>query len=102
MINDKKWEADEEGIVEIVVENKGFYHYLAQRFFDKPRFSFIRLDKYGSCVWRQIDGVRTGYEIGQILAEEHGEAEQQLYERLSRFFGILKQNQYIRWVKDRK
>lgn len=40
-INDKKWELDDEGYVEVTVENTGFYNTIAQKFFKKPRFSFI-------------------------------------------------------------
>ena len=34
--------------------------------FEKPRYSFIKLDEYGSCVWKQIDGKKTIYEIRKI------------------------------------
>ena len=63
----KKWELLEDGIVEITVENTGMFNTIAQKIFKKPRYSFIKLDVYGSCVWQQIDGKRTIYEIGQIL-----------------------------------
>ncbi len=56
VINDMKWNELEDGIVEVVVENTGFYNTIAQKFFHKPRFSFIKLDEYGSCVWKAIDG----------------------------------------------
>ena len=51
-INDMKWEVLEDGIVEITVENKGFYNTIAQKIaFKRPRYSFIKLDEYGSfCV----------------------------------------------------
>lgn len=101
-INDKKWEVLEDGIVEITVENTGFYNMLAQKLFKKPRFSFIKLDKYGSCVWQQIDGKKTIYEIGQILEKSHKGASNQLYERLSTYFGILERNKYIIFVDEDK
>ena len=62
-INDMKWEVLEDGIVEITVENTGFYNKVAQRLFKKPRYSFIKLDEYGSFVWQQIDGKKSIYEI---------------------------------------
>ena len=43
-INDMKWEVLEDGIVEITVENKGFYNTIAQKLFKRPRYSFIKLD----------------------------------------------------------
>lgn len=100
--NDKKWEVLEDGIVEITVENTGFYNTLAQKIFRRPRYSFIKLDKYGSCVWQQIDGKKSIYEIGQILKKEHKGASNQLYERLSTYFGILERNKYIIFVNEEK
>ena len=98
-INGKKWELLEDDIVEVTVENTGFYNTLAQKLFKKPRYSFIKLDEYGSCVWQQIDGKKTIYEIGQILKKEHKGASNQLYERLSTYFGILEKNGYITFVE---
>ena len=40
-INDMKWDVSEDGIVEITVENTGFYNTIAQKIFKKPRYSFI-------------------------------------------------------------
>ena len=94
-INDKKWELDENGLVEVTVENTGFYNTIAQKFFKRPRYSFIKLDKYGTCVWQQIDGKKTIYEIGQILKNTHKGAADQLYERLASYFKILESNGYV-------
>ena len=44
-INDMKWDVSEDGIVEITVENTGFYNTIAQKIFKKPRYSFIKLDE---------------------------------------------------------
>lgn len=102
MINDKKWEVLEDGIVEITVENTGFYNTLAQKLFKKPRYSFIKLDEYGSYVWQQIDGKKSIYEIGQSLEKKYNEAGQKLYERLSAYFGILASNKYIVFADEDK
>ena len=61
-INDMKWDVSEDGIVEITVENTGFYNTIAQKIFKKPRYSFIKLDEYGSFVWQKIDGKKSIYE----------------------------------------
>ena len=95
VINDKKWELTDDGLVEVTVENTGFYNTIAQKFFKRPRYSFIRLDEYGSCVWQQIDGTKNIYEIGQILKNTHRGAADQLYERLASYFKILEQNSYV-------
>ena len=94
------WEETDDGLVEVTVENKGFYHFLAQKIFHKPRYSFIKLDDYGSFVWKQIDGTKSIYEIGQILNKERKGASHQLYERLVKFFVILEQHHYIQYKKE--
>ena len=86
-INDMKWDVSEDGIVEITVENTGFYNTIAQKIFKKPRYSFIKLDEYGSFVWQKIDGKK--------LQAVHEGAATQLYERLSQYFAILERNKYI-------
>lgn len=98
-INDMKWEVLEDGIVEISVENTGFYNTIAQKLFKRPRYSFIKLDEYGSFVWQQIDGKKTIYEIGKELGANHKGASTQLYERLAKYFAILERNKYIVFVK---
>ena len=94
-INDMKWDVSEDGIVEITVENTGFYNTIAQKIFKKPRYSFIKLDEYGSFVWQKIDGMKSFYEIGKELQAVHEGAATQLYERLSQYFAILERNKYI-------
>ena len=42
------FEENEEGLVVLTVENRGFYNKIAQKFFHRPRFSRISLDKYGT------------------------------------------------------
>lgn len=91
----KEWKFLKDGMVEIKVENKGFYNTLAQKLYKKPRFSYIKLDAYGSFVWQQIDGKKTIYEIGQLLASEHEGAADSLYERLAKYIGILARNKYV-------
>ncbi|MDO4169075.1 MAG: PqqD family protein [Lachnospiraceae bacterium] len=97
-INDKKWEVLEDGMVEVVVENTGFYNTVAQKIFKKPRYSFIKLDEYGSYVWQQIDGEKSIFEIGEKLKKHHKGASNQLYERLATYFGILEKNEYVVFV----
>lgn len=95
----KNWEVLEDGLVEVTVENKGFFNGIAQKFFHRPKTSYIKLDLYGSCVFQQIDGKKTIYEIGQILGETHKEASDQLYERLASYFETLRRLHYIEFQK---
>ena len=92
-----EWQVLEDGLVEVTVENKGFFNVIAQKCFHRPRTSYIKLDEYGSCVFQQIDGKKSIYEIGQILAKTHEGASNQLYERLSAYFETLRRLHYIQF-----
>ncbi|MEI3521206.1 MAG: PqqD family protein [Anaerosacchariphilus sp.] len=89
------WKLNEKKLVEIEVQNKGFYNWLAQKFFKRPKVSYISLDEYGSFVWRQMDGQRTIYDISFLVKECYGEEAEPLLPRLTKFFQILYQNHYI-------
>lgn len=97
-----QWKITKDNLVEIIVENKGFYNVVARRLLKKPRFSYVQLDSYGSYVWRQIDGKRNIYEIGARLEKEHSKAGEMLYERLSMFFNILEKKKFIVFMEEDK
>lgn len=93
------WKILEDGIVEIYVINKGVFNTIAQKIFKKPKVSQIKLDKYGSLVWKAIDDKK---DIGQISLEirnEFQDDEKIFYSRLVKFFQILKENKFIEYRK---
>lgn len=94
------WDVDENGIVTVHVVNTGFYNRLTQILFKKPRISHIKLDGYGSFVWKQIDGKKTVFEISKLVKEKFGQEAEPLLERLVKYFQILYQNQFIGYVYD--
>lgn len=94
------WDADKNGMVTVHVVNKGFYNRLAQKLFKKPRNSHIKLDKYGSFVWQQMDGKKSIYDISKILKDRFGKEAEPIFERLVKFFRILYQNKFIGYVKE--
>ena len=96
------WDADKNGIVTVHVVNEGFYNWLAQKVFKKPRISHIALDEYGSFVWQQMDGVRNVYEISKLVSEQFGEKAEPVVERLVKYIQILYQNKFIGYVKKKK
>ncbi len=93
------WDADKKGIVIVHVVNKGFYNWLAQKLFKKPRISHIKLDEYGSFVWQQMDGNRTIYEISILVKAQFGKDAEPVIDRLVKYFQILYQNKFIGYVK---
>lgn len=95
------WNMDHKGMIEIKIENKGFYNWLAQKLFQRPRFSTISLDEFGSFVWRQMDGSCTIYDIARLLKEKYGAQAEPLYERCTGYFQILYRNHFIAYAKGR-
>ena len=79
------------------VVNKGLYHWIAQKIFKRPRISHIKLDEYGSFVWRQVDGRRTIFEISDLVKEKFGREAEPLLNRLVKYFETLYQNEFILW-----
>jgi len=47
-----------------------------------PEKSKKELDDYGTLVFREIDGVKTVRDLGELLAETYEESQEYLYERL--------------------
>lgn len=90
-----EFEVDDDELVTITVPNIGFFNALAQTFFHRPKISYIHLDPYASYVWRGLNGKRNITQVGAYLKRKHGEEVEPLYERLSQFIWILKENKYI-------
>lgn len=95
------WDIDKKGIVTVHVVNRGIYNWAAQKLFQKPRISHIKLDEYGSFVWQQMDGARTVYEISGLVKSRFGKDAEPVIERLVRFFQILYQNKLIGYRKEK-
>lgn len=96
------WTCDENNIVTLDIENKGAFNFIAQKLLGKPRVSHIHLDELGSCVYRNIDGVKSIYEIGLAVKEEQGEKAEPLYERLSDFIKQLEALGFVKAVGTRE
>lgn len=94
----RPWKKDEKGMVVIEMENKGFYHRIAQRFFKKPKVSYIELDRYGSHVWENIDGKHTVYEIVQSMEDKFPQEKDRMLDRVVTFFATLQTHGFISFV----
>lgn len=93
------WDVDKQGKVTVHMVNRGFYNWIAQKLFKKPRISHIDLDRYGSFVWQQMDGKRSVFEISKLVEEHFGKEAEPVIDRLVAFFRILYQNKFIGYVK---
>ncbi len=94
-----KWEQDEKGEVTILVENKGIFNRLAQKFLKKPPVSKIHLQGIGNFVWPRIDGKTSIYELGIKVKEQFGEKAEPLYERLTEYVKMLDSYGFVRIKK---
>lgn len=93
---DTDYEADEDGIVTLYIEWKGFYHKIAQKFFHRPRVSDVKLDGYGSFVWLSIDDKKDVHQLSKELDVRYPKMEKSL-SRLIKFLEILHDNKLITW-----
>ncbi|MCH5188182.1 MAG: PqqD family protein [Oscillospiraceae bacterium] len=91
----RPWRVRDDGMVEIDMENKGFYHSIAQKFFKKPRVSHIALDRYGSVVWQNIDGKNTVTDIIHIMENEFPDEKDRMLDRVVTYMATLQRNSFI-------
>lgn len=90
------FEENDEGLVVLKVENTGFYNTVAQKFFHRPRFSYISLDKYGTVVWKSLDGNTTVSEVVENMKTAFPDETDRMLDRTIQFFRILDSNNYIK------
>ena len=63
----------EDGIVTLEIENKGVFNKITQKFFKKPKISYVHLDEMGSFIWPIMDGKMNITELGKLVDAEFGE-----------------------------
>ena len=90
-----RWTQNEEGIVTIEVDNKGFFNRLLQLIAKKPPVSYIHLDENGSFVWKCIDGQNDIIKIGELVKEHFGKDAEPVYERLVKYVAMLENAGFI-------
>ncbi len=92
---DHPWREKEDGIVEIDMPHNDFYSRIAQKYFKKPKVSHISLDKYGTVVWKNIDGTHTIYDILSIMEETFPDEKELMLNRVVTYMATLESNQFI-------
>ena len=86
-------------IVTIHMVHRGFFPWVAQTFFGRPRVSHIDLDVHGSYIFQQINGERTVGELALLMKERFGQDAEPLYDRLVQYMKILRNNELIYYRK---
>lgn len=100
MINDENtWGFDGANKVIIKVRNKGIVNAFAIKYLNKEPEKEIELDRYGSFVWQQIDGVNTIQDIIDNIVETFEEERALVTKRTVMFFEMLRINKLIEFSK---
>ena len=66
VISEKNTWSAEEGVVTVHMVHRGFFAFIAQKLFHRPRVSHIKLDEMGSFIFPLLDGSRTV----EVIAED--------------------------------
>ena len=93
------WKEDGQGIVTVDMVHKGIFDKLAQKLWVTPKVSHVKLDRFGSFVWKQMDGNRNIIDIGVLVREEFADQAEPLYERLAKFVKMLRDNRFVTFGK---
>lgn len=101
VISEKNDWHEEDNIVVIDMKHTGLFDKAAQKFWHRPSVSHIKLDEFGSFVWKSIDGKRDIEQIAKLLKEEFGDDVEPLYDRLVEYLKILYNNGFIKYDKSK-
>ena len=93
---------DNQGKITLLQENKGVFHFLAQKILKKPKVSQIHLDEMGNFVWPLIDGTRTVYEIAELVKAEFGDKAEPLYDRLVQYIRNLEMYGFVKVQREKQ
>lgn len=93
---DYEYDEDNKNYI-ILMPHKGFNHKIAQKFFNRPKITRVKVKGMGNTVWESINGENTIREIGQILKDNYGYEAEPLYERLIQYLNSLDKNDFIKY-----
>lgn len=93
-----RYRMGDSGDVTILQENRGLFHWIAQKVFHRPRISQIHLDEMGNFIWPLMDGERTVYDIAMLVREEFGEKAEPLFQRLVQYVKNLESYGFVEHV----
>lgn len=88
-------EVREDGLVAVVVPK--FRSEWINQFFlrNRPRHFRIKLDRFGSAAWNQIDGISNVDQICRSLESQFGQEMVETEDRVGKFLGQLYDQRYI-------
>ena len=93
-----RYRMGDSGDVTILQENRGLFHWIAQKVFHRPRISQIHLDEMGNFIWPLMDGERTVYDIAMLVREEFGGRAEPLFQRLVQYVKNLESYGFVEHI----
>ena len=98
--NSIDYEVDDKTVTILEKQDHAIQKFFRKLKFKIPFYKRVKLDKYGSFIFLQIDGRKTVEEIGKSLEHEYGEKTHPLYERLLMYLNHIDVNcNYIERVQ---
>lgn len=95
-VRNLEWEIEPNGLVVLLVpkfRNKYLVKYVLPHL-RKPHFR-VKLDEYGSYIWKMLDGNTTVGEVSEKLNVTYGENFDPTYERIGKFITSLAYNKFL-------
>lgn len=89
------WEENKMGRIRIKVERKDLLYAIVKKMTGRVRIDRIPLDRYGSFIWKNIDGKHTIGEIKDLLQQQEEEEIERLEERIFQYFEVLRKHQFV-------
>ena len=89
------WETGKSGRVKLNVERKEFIYKVIKVFTGKGRYEKVPLDRYGSFIWKNIDGKKSVQKILELLEDEYEGEIEDGRERTYKYFKSLKEYEFI-------
>lgn len=93
-----KWHRDLKEKIILEIENTGMFNTIAQKVFNKPRYTKVHLDRFGTFIWPLIDGKRSVMDIVACVKEEYGEKAEPLYPRIVKYFQMVESYHFVRFI----
>ena len=93
-----KWHRDLKEKIILEIENTGMFNTIAQKVFNKPRYTKVHLDRFGTFIWPLIDGKRSVMDIAACVKEEYGEKAEPLYHRIVKYFQMVESYHFVRFI----
>lgn len=95
-VRNLEWDTEQNGAIVLLVpkfKNRHLVQYVLPHL-RKPHFR-VKLDEYGSFVWKMLDGDTTVGDISEKLKGVYGENFDPRYERIAKFIANLAYNKFL-------